>query len=236
MIAALILLAAFVVLGLPVALVGIPWKLVTGDLGPLYRGSMWVVRTGLRLAGVHLIVEGLERVPCGVACIFMSNHVSNLDPPVLLPLIPGRTSVFLKKSLMKIPVLGFGMRLAEFVPVSRGGNIEEARESEERAAAVLAQGIHITTFVEGTRSLDGRLLPFKKGPFYLAMATGAPCVPVTITGTQTMMRKGSMRVHPGTVRVIFHAPVYHEDVADRDALMQAVRVSIASGLPEPMRP
>ena len=93
MIPALVLLTVFVVLGLPISLVCIPWRLMTGNIMPLYRGSMWELRTALRLAGIRVVVEGLERVPKGRACIFMSNHVSNLDPLVLLPLIPGRTSV-----------------------------------------------------------------------------------------------------------------------------------------------
>jgi 1-acyl-sn-glycerol-3-phosphate acyltransferase len=236
MIASLLLLATFVLLGLPIALVCIPWCLVTRDVMPLYRSAMFVVRLGLRVAGIRVRVTGLESVPRGRACIFMCNHVSNLDPPVLIPLIPGRTSVFLKRSLMKIPILGYGMRLAEFVPVDRGGKVDEARESAERAKAVLAKGIHITTFVEGTRSLDGKLLPFKKGPFYLAMESGAPCVPISISGTETMMRKGSLRIHPGTVRVVFHVPVYPAEVGGRDELMEAVRQAIASGLPELMRP
>jgi 1-acyl-sn-glycerol-3-phosphate acyltransferase len=235
MIASLLILATYLVLGLPVALVCIPWCTITGDVMPLYHASMFVVRTGFRIAGVHILVEGLERIPSGATCIFMSNHVSNLDPPVLLPLIPGRTSVFLKRSLMKIPILGYGMRLAKFVPVDRGGSVEGAQESTQRAKAVLAQGIHITTFVEGTRSRDGRMLPFKKGPFYLAMESGASCVPVSISGTESMMRKGSLRIRPGTVRVVFHAPLYPANMVDRDALMTAVRQSIASGLPQWMR-
>jgi 1-acyl-sn-glycerol-3-phosphate acyltransferase len=205
MIASLLLVATYIVLGLPTSILCIPWCLITGDVMPLYRSSMFIVRRGFRVARVRIQVEGLEHVPAGVACIFMSNHVSNLDPPVLIPLIPGRTSVFLKRSLMKIPVLGYGMRLAEFVPVDRGGNVEAAQESTERAKAVLAKGIHITTFVEGTRSQDGRLLPFKKGPFYLAMDSGAPCIPVSISGTESMMRKGSLRIQPGSIRLIFHA-------------------------------
>jgi 1-acyl-sn-glycerol-3-phosphate acyltransferase len=154
---------------------------------------------------------------------------------VLLPLIPMRTSVFLKRSLMKIPILGYGMRLAEFVPVDRGGSVEGAQESTERAKAVLRKGIAITTFVEGTRSRDGRLLPFKKGPFYLAMESGAPCIPISISGTESMMRKGSLRIRPGVVRVVLHAPIYPAAAGSRDALMEAVRISIASGLPEWMR-
>jgi len=127
------------------------------------------------------------------------------------------------------------MRLAEFLPVTRAGNVEEARESAAKAAAVLAKGIHIMTFVEGTRSLDGRLLPFKKGPFYLAMEAGATCVPVTITGTAGMMRKGSLRVKPGRARVEFHWPVEASEVGDREELLTRVRAAIASGLPAEAR-
>lgn len=235
MIAALILLLTFSILAVPVALVGIPWTLITGDVGRLYSWAMWIIRTGFRLAGIRVRVTGRELAPRGQACIFMSNHISNLDPPVLFPVLPGRTSVFLKRSLMKIPLLGIGMRLGKFIPVDRDGRLDSARESVRMAAEVLNSGVHITTFVEGTRSKDGRLLPFKKGPFFLAMETGAPVVPVTIQGTQGMMRKGSMKVIPGTARVMFHAPLWPRDFVNREALIAAVRESIASGLPEEMR-
>jgi 1-acyl-sn-glycerol-3-phosphate acyltransferase len=165
----------------------------------------------------------------------MANHVSNLDPPALIPNIPGRTSAFLKRSLMKIPVLGYGMKLGEFVPVDRDGRVESAVESMQVAKRVMAKGIHITTFVEGTRSRDGRMLPFKKGPFYLAMETGAPCVPISIYGTEGMMSKGSLRVRPGTAHITFHAPIDPGSCASREELMEAVRAAIASGLPAWMR-
>jgi 1-acyl-sn-glycerol-3-phosphate acyltransferase len=235
MIASLSILAVYLILGLPVALVLIPWCVISGDVMPLYRAALWVVRTGFRVAGVHIEVVGLEGVPSGTACIFMANHVSNLDPPVLLPLIPGRTSVFLKRSLMKIPILGYGMRLARFVPVDRGGDPSAAFKSTEDAKLLLTEGISITTFVEGTRSRDGRLQQFKKGPFYLGMESGALCVPISISGTETMMRKGSLKIRPGVVRVVFHAPVAPASMADRDELLLAVRQAIASGLPEWMR-
>ena len=97
---------------------------------------------------------------------------------------------------MKIPILGYGFRLGEFIPVDRTGSVPSAQESVAAAQRVLDKGMHITTFVEGTRSPDGRMLPFKKGPFYLAMQTGAPCIPVSIYGTETMMAKGSLRIKP----------------------------------------
>lgn len=235
MIASLVLLATIIVLGAPAALLFIPWAMITGNATPLYKASLGIVRLGFRLAGIHVQTFGLERIPPRTACIFMSNHVSNLDPPALIPRIPGRTSAFFKRSLMKIPVLGYGMKLGEFVPVDRDGRAASAIESAAAARRVLNKGIHITTFVEGTRSPDGRLLPFKKGPFYLAMETGAPCIPVSIHGTESMMAKGSLRIKPGTAHITFHAPIDPVRFATREELMEAVRQAIASGLPDRMR-
>jgi 1-acyl-sn-glycerol-3-phosphate acyltransferase len=235
MIAALTLVLTIMILGAPVALICIPWAMITGNANPLYHASQWVARTAFRLAGIRVVVEGLEHVPAHRSCIFMANHVSNLDPPALLPNIPGRTSAFLKSSLMKIPVLGYGMKLGEFVPVDRSGNVESAIESVAAGRRVLEKGIHITTFPEGTRSRDGRLRRFKKGPFYLAFEAGAPCVPVSIYGTENMMAKGSVRVQPGTAHIIFHPPLEPHNYATREDLLEAVRGAISSGLPESMR-
>ena len=127
------------------------------------------------------------------------------------------------------------MRLGSFIPVDRDGSVESAKQSVETARQVLESGLHVMTFVEGTRSRDGRLLPFKKGPFYLAMETGAPVVPVSIWGTESMMKKGSVSIIPGTAHVVFHAPLWPRDYATREELIAAVRQSIASSLPEWMR-
>ncbi len=235
MIASLTLLLTIVALGAPAAMVCIPWAMITGNVRPLYDAAQWIVRTAFKLARIRVVTTGLENVPAHTSCIFMANHISNLDPPALIPRIPGRTSAFLKRSLMKIPVLGYGLKLGEFVPVDRDGRVESAVESVAAARRVLDKGVHITTFVEGTRSRDGRLLPFKKGPFYLAMEAGAPCVPISIHGTETMMAKGSLRVRPGTAHILFHPPLYPRDFATRDDLLAAAPAAIASGLPEWMR-
>ena len=235
MISALSLLATFLALGIPAALIFIPWAMITGNATPLYNAAQMINRAAFRAARLRVQVAGRENIPAHTACIFMSNHVSNLDPPALIPRIPGRTSAFLKRELMQIPVLGYGFKLGEFIPVDRDGRVESAQQSVAAARAVMATGIHITTFVEGTRSRDGRMLPFKKGPFYLAMGTGAPCVPVSIWGTEAMMGKGSLRIHPGTAHIRFHPPLYPANFATREDLMGAMRASIASGLPEWMR-
>jgi 1-acyl-sn-glycerol-3-phosphate acyltransferase len=229
------LFSTFVILGIPAAIIFIPWSIITGNVLPLYNATQMIVRTGYFLARIRIDVKGRELVPKKTACIFMANHVSNLDPPALIPNIPGRTSAFLKRSLMHVPVLGWGFRLGEFIPVDRDGRKESAQESIAAARRVLAKGVHITTFVEGTRSKNGRLLPFKKGPFYLAKEAGAPCVPVSIWGTETMMSKGSLRIDPGIAHVTFHAPINPDDYETREDLLAAVRAAIASGLPEWMR-
>lgn len=228
MFAALTLLTVYIALGLIAAIVGIPWALVTGDIEPAYRMGIAVAAFGLRVAGIRVETEWRAPLDPAKKYLFFSNHLSNLDPPVLLPLLPGRTSIFIKRSLMKIPILGYGMELAGFIPVSREGAVEAAKESVDRAAVEMRRGVHITSFVEGTRSPDGQLLPFKKGPFYLAMETCAPVVPVTIQGTGKLMPKGSLRIRRGAVRVIFHAPLTPGNYASREDLMEAVRASIAA--------
>jgi 1-acyl-sn-glycerol-3-phosphate acyltransferase len=235
MLATIAIVLSYLILGFPAALIGLPWTLLRGDISFLYRWAMWIANAGLKIGGIRIEVTGRERLDARQHYIFMSNHVSNLDPPVLLPLLPGRTSVFLKRSLMKIPVLGYAMRLGSFVPVDRDGSVESAKLSVENGRRVLESGLHVTTFVEGTRSRDGRLLPFKKGPFYLAMETGTPVVPISIWGTESMMKKGSMRITPGTAHVAFNAPLWPRDYATREELMDAVRRSMAASLPEWMR-
>ena len=168
-------------LGVPAALVGIPWSALRGNTDTMYRWAMGIIRLGLRAGGVRVQVLGLENVSREPS-IVMSNHVSNLDPPVLLPSIPGMTSVMLKKELMRIPLLGTAMRMGRFVPVARGYSREEATRSIAAARQALQHGMHLTIFPEGTRSPDGRLLPFRKGGFFLATEAGARVVPVVIRG------------------------------------------------------
>ncbi len=226
----------YVVLGTLAGVVGIPYSLVVGNVKVLYRWVMWILRVGARAGGIRVEVSGLENVPAGVSCIFLSNHVSNLDPPLIFPALPGQSSVLLKKGLMKIPILGTAMRLGQFVPVERGNRREAARESVAAAADALRSGLHMLIFAEGTRSKDGRLANFKSGPFYLAKETGAPIVPMIITGTETMMKKHSAAVFPGVARIEFLPAIDSGAYPTREELMRACRAEIVGALPVEMRP
>ena len=230
------MLLVYLTLGGLAGVVGIPYSLAVGNVRLLYRVGMWIARAGVRAAGITVEVTGLGNVPAGVSCIFLSNHVSNLDPPVLLPAIPPMTSVLLKQDLMRIPLLGTAMRMGKFVPVERGNRREAARASVKAAADALRSGLHMLIFAEGTRSKDGRLAAFKRGPFYLAMETGAPIVPVAISGTQTMMQKGSAAIAPGVARIAMLPAIDPARYATREELMAAVRAAIVAALPEEMRP
>ena len=236
MFATLKLIFVYFTLGLPTGLLGIPYTLLVGDISLLYRVGIWIAHAGVRAAGIRTEIVGLEHVPVGRNCIFMCNHVSNLDPPVVLPLLPGRSSVLLKKELMKIPLLGRAMRMAKFVPVERGSRRDAAKASVEAAAEALRSGLNIMVFPEGTRSKDGRLAGFKKGPFYLAQETGAWIVPIALSGTETMMRKGSVAITPGVALVQVLEAVDPAGFTTREELMGAVRSAIGRALPASMQP
>lgn len=226
------MLFVFILFGLPAAVVGIPLSLLRGNVRAMYGWAMFTMRLGVRAAGIRVRIEGAENIPHGESCIFLSNHVSNLDPPILLPAIPGMCSVFLKKSLMKIPLVGIAMRMAKYVPVSRGHSKVEAAQSVAIAADALRSGLHIFIFPEGTRSTNGSLLPFKKGAFFLAAEANAPMVPIVIRGTAEMMHKGSLKIYPGQASVRFLPALRPDTFASREALMEAVRLEMQSALAE----
>lgn len=216
------------------ALIGFPWTLITGDVRLLYRMFIWGAYTGVRLAGVRVEIIGRDRFDHARSYVFMTNHTSNLDPPIQVPLIPRRTSVMVKKELFKTPILGTAMRMGDLVPVDRG-NRDAGIDAVREAKAVIEKGLNMIIYVEGKRSFDGKLLPFKKGPFYLAMECGVPVIPITIVGTHEAMPKTRFAIKPGKVQVIFHAPIEPKDFGSRECLMERVRATIEGGLPEQYR-
>jgi 1-acyl-sn-glycerol-3-phosphate acyltransferase len=223
--------------GISILIVGpalVLFSAITGNVKPMYDIATWLGISGVRLVGVKIVLRGMENLRQGQSYIFMSNHVSNLDPPVLIPSIPGRCSVLVKKELFRTPILGTGMHQADLVPVDRSDR-EAAIESVRAATEVLKKGLHMVIYPEGTRSSDGRLLPFKKGPFHLAMDSGVPVIPVTLLGTFESWPKTRFALRKGTATVIFHPAIDPHNYADREALMLAVREAIASALPAEKR-
>ncbi len=136
-----------------------------------------------------------------------------------------------KKELFKFPILGRAMRMGSLVPVDRG-NRDAGIEAVRAAKSVVDKKLNLLIYVEGKRSFDGKLLPFKKGPFYLAVECGVPVIPVTIVGTHYTMPKKRFAIKPGLVKVIFHDPIEPKDFGSRDDLQEKVRAAIESGLPE----
>jgi 1-acyl-sn-glycerol-3-phosphate acyltransferase len=216
------------------ALFGFPWTYLTKDISFLYNTCMWSAFAGVRIAGVKVRTRGLEKIDPARTYIFMSNHISNLDPPITLPLIPRRTSVMVKIGLFKVPILRQIMLIGSLVPVDRG-NRDAGISAVRDAVKAIEQGLNMTIYVEGKRSFDGKLLPFKKGPFYLAQECNVPVVPITISGTEEVMPKARFAIQPGTVTVEFHDPIEPSDFGERNCLMAKVRAAINSGLPAELR-
>ena len=187
----------------------------------------------VRHADIDLTVEGLALLPRDRACIYMSNHQSHFDIPILYSVFPGRLRMVAKAELFRVPVWGPAMRKAGFIRVTRSGDRQEAIAAMRECAEALGRGVNVWLAPEGTRSLDGRLGKFKKGGFLLARETGADIVPVAIDGSRHILPKNSVIVQRGArVRVAFGAPIA---VAGRDtpALSAAVRAFIAAHVTEP---
>jgi len=230
----LLMLAWWVVMVPLDALWGFPWTLISRRVDALYRSAMWIALTGTRIAGVTWRRIGYEQLDLSRNYIFMSNHVSNLDPPLLIPLLPHRVTIMVKRELFNIPILGSAMLMADCVPIDRQ-NRDAAIASVRQAEDVIRRGHHMMVYPEGTRSPDGKLLPFKKGPFYMAMETGVPIVPITLLNTETLWPKGKFFVKQGEAQVIFHPPIDPKQFGNRDELVKAVRDQIASALPPERR-
>ncbi|MGH9395034.1 MAG: lysophospholipid acyltransferase family protein [Terriglobales bacterium] len=186
-------------------ILSLPWLLCTRRLGFIYALARVGIRALLALAGVRLQVLGREHLIPG-SVLYMANHQSNLDPPLALAVLPGELAYLAKQQLFSVPLLGLVLRVGGLVPVDRS-NRAAASASIARAAASLRAGRPFIIFPEGTRSPDGRLLEFKKGPFYLAEQAQTPVVPVAISGSGACMPRGQWRIHPGLIRVSILPPI-----------------------------
>lgn len=209
---------------------------IIGSPEAMYQMAMITLRSGLRLVGIRVHVEGAENIP-DKTCVFASNHASNIDPVALVPFIPRRVAILAKKQVFRVPILSTGMRMCQIVPVDRDDK-ESAAASVNKAIQYIRGGTSFLVYPEGTRSPDGRLRAFKSGTFVMAIEAGVPVVPVSLIGTAQIMRKGDLALHPGRVIVRFGPAV---DSADykferRELLRERVRDLVAAGLPEDQRP
>jgi len=163
--------------------------------------------------------------------VYAANHQSQFDVPVLVLSMPSDFRIVAKRELLYIPIFGWALWLAGFIFIDRADR-EKAIRRLDRTVRTIRRGTSVVVFVEGTRSTDGRLLPFKKGGFVLALKAGVPIVPVSIRGGLGILPKGSLRVKPGTIDIVFGAPVptsaYSLDT--REDLIATVRERIAAGL------
>ena len=220
-------LAAYVLLVVPV-FVPITWA--TGSIRPIY----WLARQGCRIAfllsGVRLRVLDGHRASAHPCCVFVANHVSNVEAPALFATLP-RIAVIIKESLGRIPLLGYAMRMGGFVCVDR-----KAKDSRKMALEVslrtLRSGISLLVFPEGTRNPSGPLLPFRPGPFQMAIAATVPVVPITVHGAQALMPPGATYLRPGLLTLAFHPPIETNGLTEKDrvALMQQVQAQMQAAL------
>jgi len=179
---------------------------------------------------IKVTVNGLENIDPSQSYVYMSNHQSNFDIPVLLAHLPVQFRWLAKAELFRIPIFGRAMRGAGYVKIDRF-NQESAFASINEAAAKIKNGVSVMIFPEGTRSRDGNIRSFKKGGFIMAMDSGVPIVPVILLGTWTIMDKSSLKINTGEVSLNIATPIattgYTRD--NKDDLIAAVRSVICEG-------
>lgn len=177
-------------------------------------------QTLLRITGITVITEGADRVPANAPVVYVSNHASWVDIWVLLVGLPGRLRFVFKKELLRVPLLGRAITSIGHIAVDRK-NRTSAFAAYDGAAEQIRQGTSAVVFVEGTRSRTGKLQPFKKGPFVLAIAAQVPVVPVFCDGTFDRLPKGSVAPKTGIVTLRFGEPIptagLHYDERDQVA-------------------
>jgi 1-acyl-sn-glycerol-3-phosphate acyltransferase len=191
-------------------------------------------RVLLFIAGVKLDIEGLEKIDPAGSYVFVSNHVSYMDTPVVLGHIPVQFRFLAKKALFSIPFLGYHLKRAGHIPVPRENPRAAIKAMSDAARIIQERRISVLIFPEGGRSLTG-LKPFKEGAAYIAIKAGVPVVPLYLKGTLEVLPMGSLTVRPGHVvmRVGDPVPTAHLTLHDRGQLNEELfqRVSELSGEP-----
>jgi 1-acyl-sn-glycerol-3-phosphate acyltransferase len=225
----------FVLVYIVLLVVGLPVLLVCAIFGlreAFVAYGQWMMRVGRDVLGISVKAEGLDKLDRRTPYVFMSNHLSFLDGPLLTTVLDRPTRFIVKRFVVRIPVLGWGMRLVGYVPVDKEGVGEGKARIARAVSLVKERGYSFVIFPEGTRSFDGRLQPFRRGGFFLALESGAPIVPISIRGSYELMPRRKWLIRKGRVHVTFHEPVPVTDFAPENmtGLMERVRTDIASAL------
>jgi 1-acyl-sn-glycerol-3-phosphate acyltransferase len=201
--AATVVLVLLTLLAIPILVVCVLFGLRDAFLAY----GTWMMRVGRSILGIDIETAGRGRLDRGTPYIFMANHQSFLDAPLLMTVLDRPARVIVKRFVFRIPVLGLGMRFAGYVPLDKEGAGAGRRSIARAARLIKERGYSFLIFPEGTRSWDGRALPLRRGGFFLALETGASIVPVSIRGTHGLMPRGKKLIRKGTVKIIFHEPV-----------------------------
>ena len=204
----------------------------SGDL-VLALARLWS-RVILGVPGVKLEVKMRAPLEPGRPYVFMPNHASMVDIWAVFVAIPASFRFIAKKQLASIPLFGWAMAAGRFIFIDRQ-NAASARRTMDEASRRIRAGQSVVIFPEGTRTRDGRLMPFKKGGFHLAIDSGAAVVPVAIKGSREVMPRGAALIRAGTVTLEVDAPIPTTGLttSDRDALIEKVRSRVAAMLGEP---
>ena len=205
-----------------------------GDRWVFLMARQW--SRGLLIAsGLKLEVSDGDPLDSSRCYVFMSNHQSLYDIPALLATLPLPAFFFAKRSLFQIPIFGWALKAGGFISIDRRDR-SRARESFAKAVKSLQKGRSTVIFPEGTRSLDGELLPFERGGFLLAIKSGAAIVPAGIRGTLEVRKKGGWKVTPGRIRIAYGSPMESSpyNVRSRGELIETIEQEIRSlaALPE----
>jgi 1-acyl-sn-glycerol-3-phosphate acyltransferase len=178
----------------------------------------WCARTWSRLilatSGVRVVARGLERLEPGRTYVFVANHQSIYDIPILFWSLPYQLRIIAKESLGRIPFMGWHLRRSGHMLVNR--KRPEPRHIIAWASRLTSKGLSLIVFPEGTRSRDGRVARFKGGSFYVALEAGLPVVPLSVVGSRHVMLKGRLTSYPGEVLLIVHEPIETKDLAGSD--------------------
>ncbi len=190
----------------------------------IFKLANFWARILLFISNIKVEVIGRENVLVDRPQIFMVNHQSNFDIFIVQAYIPSQFRWIAKKELFTIPIFGPAMRRLGTVEIDRQNRVSAIKSLDE-AAQKIREGKSVITFPEGTRSRDGRIRPFKKGIFYLAIKSGVPIIPVSIIGSRKIMPRRSLKIHPGKITMIIDKPIEAKDysIETRDELITKVR-------------